>query len=166
MQYNTLNLLGERHVPHYKVATEAVTNQYLEAFGIEAVPGLLFRTLRATRACSCSWKSTKATPRECFCAVLLLFFSFFRIFTCSRQVHTHKHYKRIPRNRIKQRLNKENPRNLSNDGILLVSTRNNCFSTKLLYVVNGHSLWQVVDDKPCSGHMKFWRLENFCFSSS
>ena len=73
---------------------------------------------------------------------------------------------KIPRNRIKQRLNKENPINLSDDGILLVSTRNNCFSTKLLYIINGHSLWQVVDDKPCFGHMKFWRLEHFRFSSS
>lgn len=45
-------------------------------------PGLLLRTLRATRACWCSVNSMKATPREWFFATIFPFFTSFKHFIC------------------------------------------------------------------------------------
>jgi len=45
-------------------------------------PGLLLRTLRATRACWCSENSTKATPLEYRSWDTFPFLSFFKNFIC------------------------------------------------------------------------------------
>lgn len=124
-------------------------------FYVTISPGLLLSTLSATRACSCSLKSTNATPRECFLADACPLLSSFNSFT-----YVQKSSKILKTEYILLKKNLWHVPNLLNFRILLWSSRNDCIYTHLLHFLLSHHLWHIIYDKSRPGYMELWRSQH------